>query len=95
MTRISSLLVASTLAMLPIGAFAQPAAAPAKTAAPTSMTTSTQTTATAPVGSKSTSAAATAAKPDVKTQPGETKTQVHGSGSATTPAAKPIVPSKS
>jgi hypothetical protein len=39
MTRISNLFVASTLAILPISAFAQQTAAPAKTAAPTSMTT--------------------------------------------------------
>jgi hypothetical protein len=40
MTRISSLIVASTLAILPIGAFAQPATAPAKTSTPTTVTTS-------------------------------------------------------
>jgi hypothetical protein len=40
MTRISSLIVASTLAILPIGAFAQPSTAPAKTTAPATMATS-------------------------------------------------------
>jgi hypothetical protein len=39
MTRISSLFVATTLAILPIGAFAQQNAAPVKTTAPTTMTT--------------------------------------------------------
>ena len=38
MTRISSLFVASTLALLPIGAFAQTTVAPGKTTAPTGMT---------------------------------------------------------
>ena len=51
MTRISSLIVATTLAILPLSAFAQQNAAPVKTAAPTSMTSATPaaaTTATAP-----------------------------------------------
>ena len=41
MTRMSSLFVASTLAILPISAFAQPTAAPAKTTEPATMTTTT------------------------------------------------------
>ncbi len=48
MTRISSLLVASTLAILPISAFAQQAAAPAKTAEPTAVTTTAPTSAKTP-----------------------------------------------
>ena len=51
MTRISSLFVATTLAILPIGAFAQQNADPVKTAAPTSMTTAAPTS-TAPVVDK-------------------------------------------
>jgi hypothetical protein len=89
MTRISSLIVASTLAILPISAFAQQTAAPAKTTAPTSMTTATP--ATAPVDSK------TAASVNSKTvAPVDSKTTAPVDGktaaaTTTTKAAKPEV----
>jgi hypothetical protein len=60
MTRISSLLVATTLAILPISAFAQQNAAPVKTTAPTtglsSMAPSTTTPVTASVAGKTATA---------------------------------------
>jgi hypothetical protein len=46
MTRISSLLIASTLAILPISAFAQQTATPAKTTEPAGVMTTTKTPAT-------------------------------------------------
>ena len=74
MTRISSLLVASALAILPISAFAQQAATPAKTTAPTGVTTSVQDT--APVAGKTTTTTtAKVSKPDAKTTAMDTKNQ--------------------
>jgi hypothetical protein len=106
MTRISSLLVASALAILPIGAFAQQAAAPAKATAPAAMTAPTNTT--APVAGKTaatsmapTSMAPTAtanstqpAKPDAKAPVVGTKNQVHGMNTVKTHHAKASVPAK-
>lgn len=107
MTRISSLLVASTLAILPISAFAQQTAAPAKTAEPAPVTTAT----TAPItgrtgvtmttvnpGVKTTTAAT--ATPDVKTSATGAKTEAQGMNattthSKTTAPAKPAEPAKS
>jgi hypothetical protein len=103
MTRISSLLVASTLAILPISAFAQQTVAPAKTAEPTGMTTTapatgsvtakTDTTATTP---KPEAKAATtpATKRDVKTPATGAKSEVHGMNTTTTGHAKTTVPAK-
>jgi hypothetical protein len=55
MTRISSLFVATTLAILPISAFAQQNAVPVKTAAPVTMTTAAPAT-TAPIVDKTATA---------------------------------------
>jgi hypothetical protein len=90
MTRISSLLVASAFAILPITAFAQPTSAPVKAAAPV----------TAPVTSKATAPAVTAdvtkpAKTDVKTPAAGAKSDVHGSNTVKTHHAKTTVPAKS
>jgi hypothetical protein len=94
MTRISSLFVATTLAILPLSAFAQ--TAPAKTAAPTNMTTTTNTT--APAAGKTSEAAAgktsQPAKPAVKDPAGDTKTQVHGMNTVKTHHAKAPVSAK-
>jgi hypothetical protein len=87
MTRISSLLVASTLAILPLSAFAQQTAAPAKTAEPTVTTT------TAPVAGKT--AVATPAKPEVKTKAADSKTDMHGMNTDTTHHTKVVPPAKS
>ena len=99
MTRISSLLVASTLAILPISAFAQQTAAPAKTTEPTAVTT------TAPVTGK-TGTTVTTAKPEakgaatattkseVKTPASGVKSEVHGMNTTTTGHAKTIAPAK-
>ncbi len=102
MTRISSLFVASALAILPVGAFAQQTAAPAKTAAPAAMTT---TNTTAPVAGKTTATTSTAptstatvvqpAKPDAKTPAVGTKGQVHGMNAVKAHHAKATVPAKS
>ncbi len=74
MTRISSLLVASTLAILPISAFAQQTAVPAKPTAPAAVTTSVQDT--APVAGKTaTTTTAKASKPDAKTPAMDTGNQ--------------------
>jgi hypothetical protein len=88
MTRTRSLLVASTLAILPLSAFAQQPVAPAKTADPT-VTTST----TAPVAGKT--AVATPAKPEVKTPVAGPKSEVHGLNTNTTHHAKVVAPAKS
>jgi hypothetical protein len=98
MTRISSLLVAASLAILPIGAFAQPTAAPAKTAAPASMTTAPVT---APVSDKAvTGQTATAdvtkpAKPEAKTPAAGAKSEVHGMNTVKTHHTKTAEPAKS
>jgi hypothetical protein len=94
MTRISSLLVASAFAILPITAFAQPTSAPVKAAAPTTMTTA------APVTSKANAPAVTAdatkpAKTDVKTPAAGAKSDVHSSNTVKTHHAKTNVPAKS
>jgi hypothetical protein len=78
MTRISSLFVASTLAILPISAFAQETAMPAKTTAPTGITTAAPGT-NAPVTGKTTTTTMTQpAKPDAKTSAPGGKSEVHG-----------------
>jgi hypothetical protein len=102
MTRISSLLVASTFAILPLSAFAQQTAAPLKTAAPAGMTATAPAT-TAPVSGKA-APAATAdvtkpAKPEVKTpavgaKSDAPKSDVHGMNTVKTPHAKTGVPAK-
>jgi len=104
MTRISSLIVATTLAILPLSAFAQQNAAPAKATAPTTVTSvapATATpavTATAPVTGKiATTATAKViqpAKSDVKTPVPAVKTEVHGSNPVISHHAKANVPSK-
>lgn len=105
MTRISSLLIATTLAILPISAFAQQTAAPAKTAEPTGMTATAPVTApvTGPVAGKTattatmkpdTKAATTATtKPDAKTPATGAKTEVHGMNTNMT-HSKTTVPAK-
>jgi hypothetical protein len=94
MTRISSLLIASTLAILPLSAFAQPAATQAKPAEPTAMTApaTAKTAVTAPEGSKP--AVTATAKPEVKTPATGVKTDVHGMNTTSTGHAKPAVPAK-
>jgi hypothetical protein len=92
MTRISSLFVATSLAILPLSAFAQ--TAPVKSDAPAKMTTTT----TAPAAGK-TSEAATGkvtqpAKPVVKDPAADSKTQVHGMNTVKTHHAKAPVPAK-
>jgi hypothetical protein len=89
MTRTCSLLVASTLAILPLSAFAQQAVAPSKTTDPTVTTTTT----TAPVAGKT--ATATPAKPEVKTPAAGTKTGMHGLNTNTTHHTKVVAPAKS
>jgi hypothetical protein len=98
MIRISSLFVASTLAVLPISAFAQQAATPAKTTEPTGMTTAAPN-ATAPVsGNKSTTTTTTnmakPAKPDVKTPAAGTKGEVHGMNTVNPHHTKATAPAK-
>ena len=78
MTRISSLLVASTLAILPLSAFAQQTGTAAKTAEPTGMT------ATAPAATTTPAAKTPAAKTPAA------KTETH----AMTPHAKSNTPVK-
>lgn len=110
MTRISSLLIASALAILPLSAFAQQAATTAKTPEPTAMTTTAPTAGpvTGKTGTTVTTAkpeakgAATATtKPEVKTPATGAKSEVHGMNttttghSKTTAPAKPVEPSKS
>jgi hypothetical protein len=84
MTRISGLLVATGLAILPIGAFAQQTAAPAATP--------TEQPATQAAPATSTATKAPAAKTHVVTK--HTRT-THVRHTTTTPAAKPAVPSNS
>lgn len=109
MTRISSLIVATTLAILPLSAFAQQNATPAQSVAPTAMTSATPSvatpstvtpavTATAPVTGK-TATAATAkmiqpAKSDVKVPLPAAKTEVHGSNPVISHHAKAAVAPK-
>jgi hypothetical protein len=100
MNRISSLFVASTLAVLPISAFAQQTAAPVKTAPPATMTTTAPvTTAPAPVAGRAaptpTADVARPAKPDVKTPAAGSKSEVHGMNTVRTHHAKTSVPTKS
>jgi hypothetical protein len=104
MTRMSSLFVASALAVLPIGAFAQPTAAPAKAAAPTSITTATPATTSPVVAGKASDATVTQpAKGDLKAPVHGAKTEVHGMQShdaksyttSGTMPAKTSVPAKS
>jgi hypothetical protein len=106
MKRISSLLVASGLAILPISAFAQQTATPGKAAAePTGMTTAPPNV-TAPVSGDKTATSATThmakpVKPDAKTPAAGTKGEVHGSNTInphntkTTAPAKTAEPTKS
>ncbi len=86
MTRFSSLFVASTLAILPLSAFAQQTAAPAKTTAPTSMAT------TAPTGDKTVTGAASMDKTSTDKN-GTTKAPADATANVTQPAAKPDVKS--
>jgi hypothetical protein len=109
MTRISSLLIASTLAILPLSAFAQQAATTAKTAEPTAMSTTTPTTGsvtgktgTTVTTTKPEAKAATTAttKPEVKTPAAGAKSEIHGMSTTTdhtksTVPAKPVEPGKS
>jgi hypothetical protein len=79
MTRISSLILATTMAILPISAFAQQAATPAKTTAPTGIMTQ---------------APETAGKSDTKTLAPVAKPQMHSANTASS-HAKVSVPAKS
>jgi hypothetical protein len=81
MTRISSLFVAASLAILPISAFAQQTATPAQTTAPTS----TAPTSTAPTSTAPTASASTTNKPMTKT---------HGMAAMAHSHAKPKTPTK-
>jgi hypothetical protein len=96
MTRFSSLLIASTLAILPLSAFAQQAATTAKTAEPTAMTTTApamgKAAVTTPVSGKAAVTATT--KPDVKIPATGAKSEVHGMNTTTTGRAKTTVPAK-
>jgi hypothetical protein len=102
MTRVSSLFFASTMAILPISAFAQTPAAGAKDAAPAGMTSTAPAT-TTPIAGK-TSSAATAnviqpAKSNVKTVASGAKTDAHGvvnpHHAKTAVPAKTVDPAKS
>jgi hypothetical protein len=97
MTRISSLFVATTLAVLPISAFAQPAAAPAKDAAPSSIT-SPGPAQTAPVAGKSASSTTAKmtppAKDGIKTDVPVAKAEMHGMSTDKAHSAKTTVPAK-
>jgi hypothetical protein len=101
MTRISNLFVASTLAFLPISAFAQQTATPVKTAAPTNMTSPAPVTAPA-AGKAATGKSVTAptadvtkpANPALKTPAVGTKTQVHGMNTVKTHHIKTSVPAQ-
>jgi hypothetical protein len=93
MTRISSLLVTSALAILPISAFAQTTVAPAKTAESSAVTT------TAPMTGKTATATTPAAKeaatkPDAKTPAPGAKTAMHGLDKDTTGHSKTPAPVK-
>ncbi|HEX3574103.1 MAG TPA: hypothetical protein VHU42_05835 [Rhodopila sp.] len=86
MTRISSLFVAASLAILPISAFAQQTATPAQTTAPSSTApTSTAPTSTAPTSTAPTASASTTNKPMTKT---------HGMAAMAHSHAKPKTPTK-
>ncbi len=101
MTRISSLFVASTLAILPISAFAQQAPttpklaepAPMKAPATGSVTSKTGTTITTATPDGKTATTATT-KPDVKTPAVGAKSEVHGTNTTTTGHAKTAAPAK-
>ena len=93
MTRISSLILATTLAILPVAAFAQ--TAPAKSVTPTGIT--------APVADKTvadkagvakSTTMAQPAKTDAKTPAGNAKTEIHGMNGVNTHHAKVQVPAK-
>jgi hypothetical protein len=93
MTRISSLFVATTLAILPIGAIAQPTVAPAKTTSPTALTTTAP--ATAPVtGKTAASTTADVGQPAKTSVKHGTKTEVHGMNGVNTPNTRTGVPAK-
>jgi hypothetical protein len=90
MTRISSLFLATTLAILPVAAFAQQTPAPAKTVAPAGITAPSPS---APVASK-TANVTQPVKSDAKTPAPAAKTEVHGLNSVTSHHAKANVPAK-
>ncbi len=98
MTRISSIFVASALVVLPISAFAQQNAAPAKTAAPNTAVSPMAPSPTAPGSNKA--AAEDAAKPASKAthatnsdlQTSGSKTEVHGMNTVKSHAGKTNVP---
>ena len=102
MTRISSLFVATTLAILPIAAFAQQNVAPAKNAAPVGMTAMAPT-GTAPITAapttEKTSKSPTAkviqpANPDVRNGMPGAKARVHGMNTVRPSHAKPAATGK-
>jgi len=78
MTRISSLFVATTLAILPLSAFAQQGVSPVKVAAPTTTTSAATTPVTAPVASKTVIAPVKPVAPTTTTS------------AATTPVTAPV-----
>ncbi len=88
MTRISSLIVATTLAILPLSAFAQQNATPAKSVAPAVMTSATPSNATPSTTTPSTTTTAIAAPATTATAAGTGKTE-------TTAMPKVIQPAKS
>ena len=98
MTRISSLFVAATLAILPISAFAQQNPTPAKAATPPGVTIQAPAV-TAPVASKETSNTTAkvteSAKPVTKTSTHGMKTAMHGMKPVHPHHAKPKLPAKS
>jgi len=95
MTRISSLFIATTLAILPVSAFAQTATAPAKDAAPTGiMSTAPATPAPGKSTDKTTANVIQSAKPDVKAATPGAKTEVHSMNTVNPHHAKTPVPGK-
>jgi hypothetical protein len=80
MTRISSLFVAASLAILPISAFAQQTATPAQTTAPTS---------TAPTSTAPTASASTTNKPMTKTHGMAAMAHSHAKPKTPTKTAEP------
>jgi hypothetical protein len=80
MTRISSLFVAASLAILPISAFAQQTATPAQTTAPSS---------TAPTSTAPTASASTTNKPMTKTHGMAAMAHSHAKPKTPTKTAEP------
>ena len=98
MTRISSLIVATTLAILPLSAFAQQNATPAKSVAPAAITSASPSNATPSTAMPTTTATATTATGTTATGTTTTGTTATAAGTGkteTTAMPKVVQPAKS